>query len=165
MTNKEKAILVATAAHGDQKYGIYPYIYHLKQVSEIAEALGFEEDIVTAAILHDSLEDTSISYNDLKKEFGEEVAEIVYAVTDELGRNRTERHLKTYPKIYNNWKATAVKICDRIVNINESLLSNDRMCKLYVKEHDNFVKGVKNPEHTYPELMAAWSMLDNLIKI
>jgi (p)ppGpp synthase/HD superfamily hydrolase len=112
MDNKERAILVATAAHSDQKYGIYPYVYHLLKVAEIAEELGFEESIIVACILHDVLEDTSLSYHDIRTPFDEEVSDIVYAVTDELGKNRKERHEKTYLKIRDNWKAEAVKACD-----------------------------------------------------
>lgn len=164
MKNKERAILIAEAAHGNQAYGLYPYIYHLKRVAEIAERLGFDEPIVVACILHDTLEDTSLSYNNIKKEFGIEVAEIVFAVTDELGRNRTERHIKTYPKIYTNWKAVAVKLCDRIANLSESISSDNKMSTLYLLEYANFVKGVKNPEHTQPELLKAWDELEKLVE-
>lgn len=164
MTDKERAILIAEASHGNQTYGLYPYIYHCKKVAEIAEGLGFDEAIIVSCILHDTLEDTSLSYNNLKKEFGTEVAEIVYAVTDELGRNRNEKHSKTYPKIYNNWKATAVKLCDRIANFTESVFSNCNMASVYIKEYPDFVKGIKNPSHTQPELLSAWVELDELIK-
>ena len=99
MKQKEKAILFAEHAHHGQQYGLYPYVYHLKQVAEIAEEIGFDEDIIIACyFLHDIIEDTPLSYNDVKKEFGEDVAELVYAVTNELGRNRAERHEKTFPK-------------------------------------------------------------------
>ena len=102
MNNKDRAFLVAEKAHINQIYDIYPYIYHIKQVVKVAEELGYDESIIIACILHDTLEDTALSYNDIKKAFGEEIAEIVYAVTDELGRNRLERKQKTYPKIRAN---------------------------------------------------------------
>lgn len=98
MTNKERALLVAEKAHANQTYDIYPYIYHIRQVMGIAESLGYDESIIISCILHDVLEDTDISYNDIKKSFGIEVAEIVYNVTNELGRNRQESKMKTYPK-------------------------------------------------------------------
>lgn len=164
MTNKERAILIAEAAHGSQAYGLYPYIYHLKKVAEIAEDFGFDDLVIVSCILHDALEDTSLSYNDIKKEFGFEVAEIVYAVTDELGRNRNERHNKTYPKIRSNWRAVAVKVCDRIANLRESITSNNKMAVLYLSEYDSFVKGVKVLEHTQTELLKAWAELDCLIE-
>ena len=94
---------------------------------KIAEELGYDESIIIGTILHDTLEDTTLSYNDIKKAFGKEVAEIVYCVTDELGRNRNERKEKTYPKIKANWKATVVKICDRIANITQSKKYNKEL--------------------------------------
>lgn len=68
MTPKERALLVAEKAHANQQYDIYPYIYHIRQVVSIAENLGYDEAIVVACVLHDVLEDTDLSYNDMSKE-------------------------------------------------------------------------------------------------
>ncbi|MFM9449568.1 hypothetical protein ACKI1Y_44750, partial [Streptomyces acidiscabies] len=70
--------------------------------------------------LHDTTEDCRINYNDVKSEFGELVADFVYRVTNELGRNRVERADKTYPKIAECAIATWVKLCDRISNMRFS---------------------------------------------
>lgn len=164
MNNKERAMLVAERAHRNQDYDIYPYIYHVKRVVEIAEELGFDETIVVAATLHDVQEDGFLSYNDIMKAFGREVAEIVYAVTDELGRNRLERHQKTYPKIRSNWKAVAVKICDRIANVRQSKEYDQRKIKMYQDEHSEFVNGIHNPDHPQLELKRAWDVLNELLE-
>lgn len=163
MTNKERALMVAEKAHANQSYDIYPYTYHIKQVVAIAEELGYDESVIVASALHDVLEDTDLSYNDVKKAFGKEVAEIVYAVTDELGRNRKERKSKTYPKIRNNWKATAVKICDRIANVNQSRLYNDELFKTYQKEQEDFKKHVFSEEHPPVEMNKAWAKLEQTL--
>ena len=156
MTNIERALMVAEKAHANQTYDIYPYMYHIRMVVSIAEELGCDESIIISCALHDVLEDTELSYNDIKKAFGKEVAEIVYAVTDELGRNRKERKSKTYPKIKANWKATVVKICDRIANINHSKFFNDSMLNVYKKENDDFYFNLKS--ETHPEKVdIAWS--------
>lgn len=151
MTNKERALLVADKAHANQTYDIYSYRYHIRQVVKIAEELGYDESIIVASALHDTLEDTELSYNDLKKAFGEEVAEIVYCVTDELGRNRKERKAKTYPKIQGNWKATVVKICDRIANMQQSKEYNQRLFDMYKKEHDDFCRSLMCKDHPHSE--------------
>lgn len=164
MTTKERALLVADKAHANQIYDIYPYGYHIRQVVKIAEELGYDESIIVASALHDTLEDTELSYNDLKKAFGEEVAEIVYCVTDELGRNRKERKDKTYPKIRANWKATVVKICDRIANIEQSKEYNKSLYQMYQKEHDNFCAMLMSPDHPHIETNKAWKRLNRLIK-
>jgi (p)ppGpp synthase/HD superfamily hydrolase len=163
MTNKERALMVAEKAHANQSYDIYPYTYHIKQVVAIAEELGYDESVIVASALHDVLEDTDLSYNDVKKAFGKEVAEIVYAVTDELGRNRKERKSKTYPKIRNNWKATAVKICARIANVNQSRLYNDELFKTYQKEQEDFKKHVFSEEHPSVEMNKAWAKLEQTL--
>lgn len=163
MTNKERALMVAQKAHANQQYDIYPYMYHIMQVVKIAEDFGYEECIVIATVLHDTLEDTILSYNDIKKAFGGEVAEIVYAVTDELGRNRIERKSKTYPKIKENWKATVVKICDRIANMEQSKEYNHKLYEIYLKEHDDFYEKLKNPSHPENQTGKAWKKLLDLV--
>lgn len=142
MDDIERALLVAEKAHANQTYDIYPYMYHIKQVMYIAEQLNCEKDIIIACILHDTLEDSDLSYNDLLKAFGNDIAEIVYAVTDELGRDRFERKEKTYPKIKDNWKAIIVKLCDRIANVSHSKLYNKKLFEMYKKEHSNFCTSI-----------------------
>lgn len=165
MTNKERALMVAEKAHSNQSYDIYPYMYHIRQVVKIAEELGYDESIIIASVLHDTLEDTSLSYNDIKKAFGEEVAEIVYCVTDEFGRNRDERKEKTYPKIQANWKATVVKICDRIANVSQSKEYSETLYKMYKKEHEMFCYKLMSKEHPYQETNKAWVRLNILLDV
>ena len=76
MNTKERAILVAEKVHAGQSYDIYPYIYHIKEVVEIAEKLGYDESIVVACFLHDALEDGNLSYNEpqVPKSFQSKVA-------------------------------------------------------------------------------------------
>lgn len=64
-----------------------------------------------------------------------DIANLVYAVTNEQGRNRAERHLKTYPKIkvYGR-KAIILKLADRIANVQ---MGGD-MVKAYRKEYVDF---------------------------
>jgi (p)ppGpp synthase/HD superfamily hydrolase len=139
MTIVERAFYFADAHHGDQKYGNYTYMFHLWSVVGVAQDMGFNEDVQAACMLHDVLEDTPASYNDVKAEFGVEIADIVYAVTDELGKNRKERHEKTYPKIRNNNFALLVKFCDRIANVRYSKEHDKKMFKMYRKENDEFI--------------------------
>lgn len=142
MDKINRAQMVAERAHATQQYDIYPYMFHINQVLNISQQLGYDESIQVACILHDTLEDSDLSYNDIKKNFGESIAEIVYAVTDELGRDRKERKLRTYHKIRANWKATVVKICDRIANVEHSKKYNKGMYDMYIKENMDFISNV-----------------------
>ena len=72
----------ALEAHGGQKYGEHPYVFHLDQVESVLREFGHESEILRAAAqLHDVLEDTSVSHEELGREFPAEVFDIVVAVT------------------------------------------------------------------------------------
>ena len=95
MTYTEKdyreARMVAVKLHASQSYDeVFPYEKHLDDVVEVLKRFGYSGKYVIAGYLHDILEDTGLSYSDVKRYFGEEIAEMVYCVTDELGRNRKE---------------------------------------------------------------------------
>jgi len=131
----------ATKAHTGQMYGEYPYTTHLSDVQAVmTEFEIFQKKYIAAAWCHDVLEDTENNYNDLKKVVGEEVAEIVYAVTDELGRNREERHKKTWPKIKINRDALIVKLCDMIANVRMGVKEGSSMAVKYKQEFVEFSK-------------------------
>lgn len=77
-----KAYNFAVAKHGNQlrKSG-EPYIIHPMQVAYILADLGLDDDTICAALLHDVVEDTCVTHEDLINEFSLEVAEMVDGVT------------------------------------------------------------------------------------
>jgi (p)ppGpp synthase/HD superfamily hydrolase len=134
-----EARMAAIKIHSSQNYdSIFPYEKHLEDVVQILREAGFCNKLLVAGYLHDSIEDGAVSYSKIKDYFGEDVAEIVYAVTDELGRNRKERKKKTYPKIRDNDDAIAVKLADRIANVEHG-----GKIGMYRKEHDHFERQLK----------------------
>lgn len=78
----EEAISFATEAHKGQvdKVG-KPYIFHLLRVMMEVDKLYGDEDLTCAAVLHDILEDTDITYFQIYEKFGERVAYIVSVLT------------------------------------------------------------------------------------
>ena len=82
ISNVKKAFAFAEEKHSGQfrKSG-EPYILHPICVAEILEKLNFDTDVISAAILHDVIEDCEVSHNQLEKEFNSQIAEIVEAVT------------------------------------------------------------------------------------
>lgn len=78
----EKAYNLALKAHGDQRRvsGV-PYILHPTSVACILVDLGMDTDTVAAALLHDVVEDTDVTIDDIKKEFGVHIAYLIDGVT------------------------------------------------------------------------------------
>ncbi|MEK6884240.1 MAG: phosphohydrolase, partial [Nanoarchaeota archaeon] len=69
------------------------------------------------------------------------VADIVYAVSNEKGKNRKQRaNDKYYEGIRRTPFATFVKLCDRLANVTYSLDTNSKMFSVYQQEHDDFIK-------------------------
>jgi (p)ppGpp synthase/HD superfamily hydrolase len=155
----KEARMVSIQAHGNQTYDeIFPYHKHLDDVVDVLKRFGFSGKFIVAGYLHDIIEDTSLSYNKVKRHYGFDVAEMVYCVTDELGRNREEKKIKTLPKTASNPDAIILKLADRIANIEHG-----GKVDMYAKEYEQF-KGVlylNTPE----DGKAMWKHLDSLLKI
>ena len=104
----------AIEAHGEQRYGKHPYIVHLDAVVE--QILRFEpgagQDTIAAGFLHDVVEDTSVTVEQVMERFGSRVAELVHAVTTEPGATRKERHAATWPKLVETEGAVRLKLAD-----------------------------------------------------
>jgi (p)ppGpp synthase/HD superfamily hydrolase len=113
-----------------------------------------------AAILHDTLEDTDLTRGELEREFGSEVADLVFAVTNEPGACRRERFLKTYPKIRAHPDATILKLADRIANVIHALQSNWDILRMYCGEWPEFEKALRVPG----ECDDMWKHLESLLE-
>jgi (p)ppGpp synthase/HD superfamily hydrolase len=132
----------------NHKYDGKPYEVHLEIAFEFAckfvHLLPDDKtvsEVLSAVWTHDVIEDCRQSYSDVKKVLGESVAEIVYALTNEKGKNRKERaNDKYYEGIRNTPFADYVKICDRLANVYYSKLHNGSLLNVYRKEHNHFKK-------------------------
>ena len=163
LPDPERARMFAELAHSGQTYNNeVPYSYHLTMVVTTLSRFGFSDvEMICAAYLHDTIEDTNRSYNDLKSKFGEAVAELVYDVTSELGHNRKERNLKTYPKIKANPRAVALKLADRIANVEYGAATGGKQ-DMYAKEFPDFMKAIRTEEGEDPRVTRMWAHLARL---
>lgn len=122
----------------------YPYYYHLKMVCNYAKHFGYimndDSKIYLGALFHDTIEDLHMfTYNDIKKIWGEEVADIVYACTELRGKNREERHGADYYKLLQeNEFASYVKICDVMANMTQGMMTGSSMLAKYQKDYPKF---------------------------
>lgn len=120
-----KACHFASFKHRNQrrKSADIPYINHPLEVAYILSAAGVE-DVATlcAAVLHDTVEDTDTSRDELLKEFGEEVTAIIDECSDDKSLEKVERkRQQIVHSAHCSPKAKLVKIADKISN-NKSLI-------------------------------------------
>lgn len=142
---KDRAREFAIAAHGDQKYGVHPYHVHLDAVAKIASDFGEIAEVI--AYLHDVVEDTEVTLDEIENKFGSLVAESVGILTDESGHSRAERKSRTYSKMASVTGdaeiALVVKAADRLANLRACVSGNNmQLLAIYKKEHPVFKESV-----------------------
>ena len=122
LINLERAFIVAKNAHAGQfrKSG-EEYITHPVAVAAILAEFGLNEDVVIAALLHDTVEDTTYSLSDLRKDFGDEIALLVDGVTklDKLTYGPTaeaETVRKMIVAMSRDIRVLLIKLADRLHN-------------------------------------------------
>ncbi len=158
----QHAKLYASEAHKAQTYsGDQPYTKHLYAVESVLRRFGItDEDMLCAAWLHDVVEDTPTTVDEIRQLFGDNVSALVYAVTNEAGANRAERHARTYHKIQANDAALQLKLADRIANVEACIEDRDSRIKMYRKEWDEFKSKLYKPG-LYEDM---WRHLEFLIE-
>lgn len=120
-----QAILFAAEKHRDQRRkgaDQAPYINHPIAVAEILWRVGGIRDEVTlqAAILHDTVEDTDTTPEELEELFGAEVCRVVMEATDDKSLPKAERkRLQVANAPHKSVRARAVKIADKISNLRD----------------------------------------------
>jgi (p)ppGpp synthase/HD superfamily hydrolase len=146
-----KIISFAIEAHQkvNHLYDGKPYSVHLSMVAMYALKYidlipdSQHQNMMNAAWLHDTIEDCRLTYNDIKEVAGFEVAEIVFALTNEKGKTRKERaNSKYYSDILNVPFARFVKICDRLANVKYSKDTKSRMFEMCQKENEGFIESL-----------------------
>lgn len=167
----------------NQTYGAdLPYGYHLDMVVTLAREYGHlvcvqEEDVVPmmfGGYYHDSIEDARLTYNDVRKVAAQFMnadqalmaTEIVYALTNDKGRNRAERAgEKYYAGIRATPYAPFMKMCDRVANITFSCSGDDadnqRMKEIYKGEVPHFLESI-DPHSDDPRMKVPVELVEVL---
>ena len=116
----------ARAAHAGQlrKDGCSPYVTHCVSAADITVDMGLDEDSIVAALLHDVLEDTDLTYADVSRQFGSAVADIVEGVTKltrvqytSVEDEQMENLRKMLMAMAKDIRVILIKIADRLHNM------------------------------------------------
>jgi (p)ppGpp synthase/HD superfamily hydrolase len=131
----ERALRTAANAHRSQlrKGCDVPYITHPFAVAMILQHAGFEDvELLAAALLHDVVEDTEVSLEDLRRQFPERVCDIVAAMSEQKldaqgqkrpWRVRKEEHLAHYR--HASPEVLALALADKLHNLSTMLIDLD----------------------------------------
>jgi flavin-binding protein dodecin len=158
---EQRASDFARRAHAGQEYGGGDFHEnHLARVVANLRNYGVTDPVLLAAAwLHDTVEDTATSVEDIRREFGDDVADLVWRLTDEPGKNRKERHHLTHVKIRGRPEAVRIKLADRIANVESSIEQNTHLRGMYRHEHAAFRQDLFR-ENEWADM---WAHLDQLM--
>ena len=158
----DRAIVFAVRAHaGTERRGKgFPYIVHPLEAMEIVATMTPDQELLAAAALHDTVEDTDVSVEQIRDEFGDRVAELVAMESDEPHQSRDS---------IENWRARKQTAIDRlarasrdakIVALGDKLSNMRAIARDYAEQGDNLwnlfhAKDRKDHEWHYRGLAAS----------
>jgi hypothetical protein len=138
----DRARRYATEAHDriDQrrKYNNQPYQVHLKAVAELVASVSDDPEMIAAAWLHDTVEDTPATFGNIEREFGPQIASLVAELTDVSkpgDGNRSVRKAIDRAHLANaSSRAKTVKLADLIDNCRDICNHDPRFARVYLLE-------------------------------
>lgn len=130
-----QAYRFAQKKHEGQKYNNQEFMVHPNLTAKILYAMSdfenFDENLIAAALLHDTLEDTNTTYEELEQEFGIIIASLVQEVTKQ-GSN-------TFPNLKTQ-RGVMLKFADRLSNISNMQNWSEEKRQKYMFEKSKFWK-------------------------
>lgn len=136
----EKAREFAIKAHGDQKrkYTGEAYVVHTQEVAEIVRAAGGDPCMVAAAHLHDVLEDTPTTIEQVRETFGPEVAGLVGELTDQIplsfGNRKARKRAEAERLAACDARVQTIKLADIISNTPSIAEHDPGFARVYLAE-------------------------------
>ena len=115
----DKAVKFATEAHsGTERRGkAYPYILHPMEAASIVATITNDQEMLAAAILHDTVEDTDVTIEQIREQFGERVAKLVQHETAPLDESLSWRECKTIQA--KPYDSKVVALGDKLSNMRD----------------------------------------------
>jgi (p)ppGpp synthase/HD superfamily hydrolase len=169
MNNLQKAIDFSTKKHEGQlrKYTNEPYITHPIAVMELVNSVGiFNEHMLCACILHDTVEDTNTTVQEIEENFGIIVSRLVEQLTDVYTsekfpniRRRERKLLECYRLLNVSGDAKSIKLADLIHNTSSIVENDANFAKVYLKEKRAMLQVLEGGNSALME-MARKTLLD-----
>ncbi len=138
----DRAVNFAVKAHsGTERRGKgFPYIIHLMEAVEIVATITPDQELLSAAMLHDTVEDTPVTVDDLRKEFGDRVASIVEAESDVRNEGESEHESWHRRKQEAIDRLTAAPLEAKIVALGDKLSNMRAIARDYAQIGDGLWK-------------------------
>ena len=135
----DRAIIFAVKAHaGTERRGKgFPYIVHPMEAMEIVATMTPDQDLLAAAALHDTVEDTDVTVEQIREEFGERIASLVAAESDVMVEGVSEE---------DSWHARKKAAIDRLANASHDakmVALGDKLSNMRAIARDYAVQGDK----------------------
>ncbi len=164
--NIREAHRFAQWAHGSigqkRKYTMQDYIVHPEAVARmVGRFRDIPDHVVIAALLHDVVEDTPVTIDDIQEQFGTYVATLVDAVTDhttpEMGNRAVRKELERDRLAMAPEHAQTIKMADIIDNTGSIVTRDPKFGKVYIQEMLLLLPRMQRAEHTLTKL-AQWQV-------
>ncbi len=138
----DRAVNFAVKAHsGTERRGKgFPYIIHLMEAVEIVATITPDQELLSAAMLHDTVEDTPVTLDDLRKEFGDRIASIVEAESDVHNEGESEHESWHRRKQEAIDRLTAAPLEAKIVALGDKLSNMRAIARDYAQIGDGLWK-------------------------
>jgi guanosine-3',5'-bis(diphosphate) 3'-pyrophosphohydrolase len=161
------AVAFAARAHRPQlrKDGQTPYVSHVFRVCLVVRhVFGIDDPrLLTAAVLHDTLEDTTTDYDDLREQFGDEVASWVAALSKDMRRPEDEREKEYTAELARSpWQVQACKLADVFDNLLDSAHSPPEQRAKVLRRAHSYLEALKS--NLRPEAKTHWETVAELLR-
>jgi len=147
LVNKAKEF--ATFKHEGQfrKFGKIPYITHPAMVAGIVDQVGGSSEMVAAAWLHDVVEDSGVSLEELQEIFGQSVASLVKELTNPTDLDKSKKGQFLLNKMNTmSSDALTIKLADRLTNVSDFVMANPSFVQKYASETKFIMDGLEEYE-------------------
>lgn len=150
----DRAIIFAVKAHaGTERRGKgFPYIVHPMEAMEIVSTMTADQELLAAAALHDTVEDTGVTVEQLREEFGDRIAELVASESDTIDEGVSEEESWRLRKEAGIRRLSRATRDEKIVALGDKLSNMRAIARDYAEQGEAFwnIFHAKDPkEHAW----------------